>query len=217
MNRLQISQHCLKILYRQAFCRSSTEICRFSSISSMGTNDKSKRNIFFKFNNSTNTNEVNSTNEPSQTNEGVLFTCLDNELVLSERMIEYPFHYRTLLEQQWEICTDRSVPAEQWKELYEKISKETKSVFGSITMYVCLKFKHVNRGRSLFDFIEKNHSESLNSSITTVTSYMELLANEFFMQPKLNDGKKQSPYENELIRLYETYVKHKKLVMINEC
>ena len=30
-------------------------------------------------------------------------TCLNNELILSERMVKFPFHYRCVLEQQLEI------------------------------------------------------------------------------------------------------------------
>ena len=68
-------------------------------------------------------------------------------------MVRFPFHYRCLLEQQWAICQDRQVSDNEWEELYNILGETTKPIFPSITMLVCVQLKHIERGRSLFQFI----------------------------------------------------------------
>jgi len=169
-------------------------------------NEQTKRKILLKINTVLNENE--NLNESDATN----IACLNNELILSERMVKFPFHYRCVLEQQLSICQDRWVSHNEWKELYDIIGETTKPLFASITMLVCVQLKHIERGRSLFEFIEKYHPDLLISTATTYAAYMNLLAIDFFTRIGKKHGQEYSVYEKELSDLYKKFVKDKKQV-----
>lgn len=139
-------------------------------------------------------------------------TCLNNELILSERMVKFPFHFRCLLEQQLAICQDRWVSSDEWQELYNIVGETAKPLFASITMLVCVQIKHIERGRSLFDFVQKHYPDLLTSSATACATYMNLLALDFFSLSGKKHGQDYSPYEKELRDVYEKYIKVKKQV-----
>lgn len=160
--------------------------------------------------------ETDSLESGEQHADAETFTCLNNELILSERMIKFPFHYRCVLEQQWEICADRSVSKEEWDELYRVTGDSTKPVFASVTMLVCVQLKHVERGRSLFHYIEQTHPELLKTTPTTCAAYMHLLATDFFTIPAKKHGEDYSPNEEELLRVYETYTKRREQVSFHD-
>jgi hypothetical protein len=127
-------------------------------------------------------------------------------------MVKFPFHYRCLLEQQLSICQDRWVSNNEWKDLYDIIGETTKPLFASITMLVCVQLKHIERGRSLFEFIEKYHPDLLTSTATTYAAYMNLLAIDFFTRIGKKHGQDYSDYEKELSDVYKKFVKDKKQV-----
>lgn len=167
-----------------------------------------KRKILMKIN--TALTESENPNESDESN----IACLNNELILSERMVKFPFHYRCILEQQFAICSDRWVSTDEWKELYRIIGGSTKPLFASITMLVCAQLKHIERGRSLFDFVEKSHPDLLTSTSTTYATYIALLATDFFVQTGRKHGQEYSPYEKEICDVYQRFVKDKKQVTL---
>ncbi|UJR31882.1 hypothetical protein I4U23_019356 [Adineta vaga] len=140
--------------------------------------------------------------------------CLNNELILSERMIKFPFHYRCVLEQQLSICPDRWVSIDEWKNLYDVVGETVKPLFGSVTMLVCVQLKHIERGRSLFQFIQEHHSHLLTSTATIYSAYMNLLALDFFTLKGKKHGQDYSLYEKEIYEIYQKYVKDKKQAII---
>ena len=152
---------------------------RLLPMRSVTSNELMKRKILTRIN--TFLNEPKANDLPAATDgEVATITCLNNELILSPRMVKFPFHYRCLLEQQLGICSDRLVSTSEWKELYEIVGESTKAVFASVTMLVCDQLEHVQRGQSLFHFIEQTHPELLISTPTTPMTYMNLLAQNFF-------------------------------------
>lgn len=156
-------------------------------------------------------------NDPSNLTENDLepeesFTCLQNELILTNRFVQYPFNFRSVLEEQLDICDDRFVSKDEWKQLDEKIGNETKNLFGSITMHTCLKLKHVERGRSLFQYLEENQIDSLKSTVTTCANYLNLLSLNFFSETRQFDKEKFSPNQDEIIRVFEQFILPRKQV-----
>ncbi|CAF4069048.1 unnamed protein product, partial [Rotaria magnacalcarata] len=136
--------------------------------------------------------------------------CLNNELILSERMVKFPFHYRCLLEQQLAICQDRWVTNDEWQELYNIVGETTKPIFGSVTMLVCVQLKHIERGRSLYEFIQGRYPGLLTSTSTTYTAFMNLLALDFFTLSGKKHGQDYSLHEKEICDVYEKCVRDKK-------
>lgn len=202
-----LSRRLLFTLPRQIIAL-ATHLPSIQSIRSINSPDQLKRKILMKI------NTVLSENETVTESDQANIACLNNELILSERMVQYPFHYRCLLEQQFAICTDRWVSHDQWKELHQIIGGSTKPLFASITMLVCVQLKHIERGRSLFDFVEKYHPDLLTSTSTTYASYMSLLATDFFTQTGRKHGKDYSTYANEICDIYQRFVKDKKQVTL---
>jgi hypothetical protein len=168
--------------------------------------EQAKRKILLKINTVLNENE-NGT-EPETAN----VTRLNNELILSERMVKFPFHYRCILEEQLSVCQDRWVSNDEWKDLYDIIGETAKPLFGSITMLVCVQLKHIERGRSLFEFIEKYHPDLLTSTSTTYAAYMNLLAVDFFTRIGKKHGQEYSDHEKEISNVYKKFVKDKQQV-----
>lgn len=166
-----------------------------------------KRKILMKINTALSDSE-----NPNESDENNV-ACLNNELILSETMVKFPFHYRCVLEQQFAICPDRWVSTDEWKDLHRMLGSATKPLFASITMLVCTQLKHIERGRSLFDFLEKYHPDLLSSTSTTYASYMALLATDFFVQTGRKHGQDYSPYEKEICDVYQRFVKDKKQVI----
>ena len=167
-----------------------------------------KRRILMKINTALSESE-----NPNQSDENNI-ACLNNELILSERMVKFPFHYRCILEQQFAICPDRWVSTDEWKELYRIIGGSTKPLFASITMLVCTQLKHIERGRSLFDFVEKYHPDLLTATSTTYATYMALLATDFFVQTERKHSQEYSSYEKKICDVYQGFVKDKKQVIL---
>ena len=180
---------------------------------SITSNEPTKRKILSRMN-----TIVHETHHDQETDAETM-ACLNNELILSSRMIKFPFHYRCLLEQQFGICTDRYVSKDEWNHLYDLVGESTKPVFASITMLVCVQLKHIQRGQSLFQFIEQFHPHLLISTPTTPITYMNLLADDFLSISAKKHAEEYSSNENELIRVYDTYVTTRKQVndTINEC
>jgi hypothetical protein len=186
------------------------ESTNYEQIRQINHSEQNKRKILMKINTALKETDPSETGEQHADTE--TFACLNNELILSERMIKFPFHYRCVLEQQWGICADRSVSKEEWDELYRVAGESTKPVFASVTMLVCVQLKHVERGRSLFQYVEQNHPELLKKTPTTYAAYMHLLASDFFTIPGKKHGQDYSANEEELLRVYETYAKNRELV-----
>jgi hypothetical protein len=155
-------------------------------------------------------NENENLNDPDTAN----IACLNNELIISERMVKFPFHYRCVLEQQFSICPDRWVPKNEWNDLYQIIGESTKPLFASITMLVCVQLKHIERGRSLLEYIQQNHPDLLTSTVTTYAAYMHLLAIDFFTLIGKKHGEDYSRFEKELSDVYQKFVKEKKQVKL---
>ncbi|CAF1322323.1 unnamed protein product [Adineta steineri] len=197
-------------LYRQIISIHSVKSLENIQIRHLNLTDQTKRKILLRINTALNENE-NETNTDSHTSN---IACLNNELILSERMIKFPFHYRCILEQQLSICQDRWVIANEWKQLYDIVGETTKPLFASITMLVCVQLKHIERGRSLFQFIQQNHPDLLTSTATTYSTYMNLLALDFFISSGKKHEQDYSPYEEELCDIYQKFVKDKKPVII---
>ena len=190
------------------------ESSRYEQIRSISHSDTNKRKILMKIN--TVLNETNPLEAGEQHADAETFACLSNELILSERMVKFPFHYRCVLEQQWEICSDRAVSKEEWNELYRAVGESTKPVFASVTMLVCAHLKHVERGRSLFHYIEQEHPELLKTTLTTSAAYMHLLASDFFSVPEKKHSQDYSPHEEELSRVHDTFVKRREQVSVSK-
>ncbi|CAF3770156.1 unnamed protein product, partial [Rotaria sordida] len=167
-----------------------------------------KRKILLKIN--TVLNEGQHFDENSNESDITNIACLNNELILSERMVKFPFHYRCILEQQLAICQDRWVSNNEWQELYNVVGETTKPLFASITMLICVQLKHIERGRSLFEFIQKYYPDLLTSTLTTYAAYMNLLSLDFFTLIGKKHGQDYSPYEKELCDIYQKFVKDKK-------
>jgi hypothetical protein len=172
-------------------------------------NDQTKRKILLKI------NTVLNENENLNHSDAVNIACLNNELILSERMVKFPFHYRCVLEQQLSICQDRWVKNNEWNDLYNIIGESTKPLFASITMLVCVQLKHIERGRSLFEYIQQYHPNLLTTTVTTYAAYMNLLALDFFTLSGKKHGQDYSLYEKELCDIYQKFVKDKKQVKLN--
>ena len=168
--------------------------------------EQTKRKILQKINTALNENENIAESEVAN------ITRLNNELVLSERMVKFPFHYRCLLEQQLSVCQDRWVSNDEWKDLHDIIGETAKPLFGSITMLVCVQLKHIERGRSLFEYIEKCHPDLLTTTSTTYAAYMNLLAVDFFTRIGKKHGQEYSDYEKEILNVYKKFVKDKQQV-----
>jgi len=160
-------------------------------------------------------NTVLNENDNFNDSDTTSFTCLNNELILSERMVKFPFHYRCVLEQQFSICQDRWVSMNEWNDLYHIIGQSTKPVFASITMLVCEQLKHIQRGRSLFEYIEKSHPNLLTTTSTTYAIYMNLLAKDFFNLIGKKHRETYSIYEKDIIDIYMKYIKNNKQVKYN--
>jgi hypothetical protein len=79
-------------------------------------------------------------------------------------------------------------------------------------MLVCVQVKHIERGRSLFHFIEQYHSNLLTTTLTTYSAYMNLLALDFFTSTGKKHGQDYSSHEKELCDIYQRLVKDKKQV-----
>ena len=176
----------------------------------MNSDSPLKRKILLKINTIFNENE-----DINDDSASTSITCLNNELILSESMVKFPFHYRCLVEQQLAICPDRWVPGDQWNELYNVIGEQTKPIFASITMLVCVQLKHIERGRSLFQFAQQYYPNLLTSTSTAFATYMNLLALDFFTLNKNQHDQKYSLYEKELCDVYQNHVKDKQQVKIN--
>ncbi|CAF0878057.1 unnamed protein product [Adineta ricciae] len=153
--------------------------------------------------------QENSGNGDAADSDVANISCLSNELILSERMTKFPFHYRCVLEQQLAICPDRCVSNDEWKDLYNIVGEPVKPLFGSITMLICVQLKHIERGRSLFRFIQEYHPQLLTSSSTTYSTYMSLLALDYFTLKNKKHGQDYSVYEKEIYDIYQNYVKDK--------
>ena len=179
----------------------------------MTLNERMKRKVLMRINTVLNDNDPTDM-LPDADADAATSTCLTNELILSERMVRFPFNYRCILEQQLAICPDRWVAGDEWRELYEIIGEGVKPVFASITMLVCVQLKHVERGRSLFEYVEKHHLDLLSSTPMTYAAYMYLLAGEFFAVEGKRHARDYSPHAKELCRVYETFVKHRKQVNV---
>ena len=193
---------------RQIIALAATRLPSIQPIRPTHVPDQLKRKILMKI------NTVLSESENLTESDQATIACLNNELILSERMVQFPFHYRCLLEQQFAICPDRWVSHEEWNELYRIVGGSTKPLFASITMLVCVQLKHIERGRSLFDFVEKCHLDLLTSTSTTYANYMALLATDFFSQTGRKHGQDYSIYEKEICDVYERFVKDKKQVTL---
>lgn len=191
---------------RLLFNYSRQNLLNSTQIRPFNYNEQTKRKILLKI------NTVLNGNDQSNNSDTTNITCLNNELILSERMVKFPFHYRCVLEQQFSICQDRWVSINEWNDLYHVIGQSTKPVFASVTMLVCEQLKHIQRGRSLFEYLEKTHPDLLISTSTTYTSYMNLLATDFFNKIDKKHGKDYSIYEKDIIDVYNKYVKDKKQV-----
>jgi hypothetical protein len=185
------------------------ELSNNIQIRSININEQTKRKILLKMNTVLNENE--NLNDSDTTN----LTRLNNELILSERMVKFPFHYRCILEQQLSICQDRWVPNNEWNDLYNIIGQSTKPLFASITILVCVQLKHIERGRSLFEYIQQYHPDLLTSTSTTCAAYMNLLALDFFTLNGKKHGQDYSVYEKEICDVYKNFVKDKKQVKFN--
>lgn len=172
--------------------------------------DQTKRRILLKIN--TALNEGIDAEGMAGDSDTANVACLNNELILSERMVKFPFHYRCLLEQQLAICPDRWVPANEWTDLYNVVGETTKPLFASITMLVCVQLKHVERGRSLLQFCREHHPQLLTSTATTYSAYMTLLSLGFFTVQGKKHAHDYSPYEQELCAIYEQHMKEKSQV-----
>ncbi|CAF4778360.1 unnamed protein product, partial [Rotaria sp. Silwood1] len=167
-----------------------------------------KRKLLLRMNTVLNENEH--LDENSNESDATNITCLNNELILSERMVKFPFHYRCILEQQFAICQDRWISNNEWQELYNIVGDATKPLFASITMLVCVQLKHIERGRSLFEFIQKYYPDLLTSTVTTYAAYMNLLSLDFFTLTEKKHGQDYSSYEKELCDIYQKFIKDKK-------
>jgi len=203
----------LLILCRQTISKSNhiQRICHIESsaniqIRHIHPNEQAKRKILLKIN--TVLHESENLNDSDAAN----IACLNNELILSERTVKFPFHYRCVIEQQLSICQDRWVSNDEWKELYNIVGEKTKPLFASITMLVCLQIKHIERGRSLFHFIQQYHPDLLTKTATTYSAYMNLLALDFFTLTGKKHGQDYSSHEKELCQVYQKYIKDKKQV-----
>jgi len=184
------------------------ELSKNIQIRYINSNEQMKRKILLKIN--TVLNETENLNDSDTAN----IACLNNELILSERMVKFPFHYRCLLEQQLSVCQDRWVKTNEWNDLYNIIGETTKPLFASITMLICVQLKHIKRGRSLFEYIQNNHPDLLTSTSTTYTAYMNLLALDFFTLTGKKHGQDYSSYEKELCDVYQKFIKDKKQVKL---
>ena len=173
-------------------------------------NEQAKRKILLKIN--TVLKQADSGNGNGDDSDVANISCLSNELILSERMTKFPFHYRCVLHQQLAICPDRCVSNDEWKDLYNVVGESVKPLFGSITMLICVQLKHIERGRSLFRFIQEHHPQLLTSSSTTYSTYLSLLALDFFTLKNKKHGQDYSLYEKEIYDIYQNYVKDKKQV-----
>jgi hypothetical protein len=185
--------------------------CSYIQQRSTCYNQPQKRKILLKINTVLNETADMNDDEHGGTDMKTI-ACLNNELILPENMVRFPFHYRCIIEQQWAIWPDRWVPKNEWQELYDIIGDMTKPLFASITLLVCVQNKHVERGRSLFQYIEQVHGDLLRTTSTTCATYMNLLALDFFQTKKDTHENNYSPYENELLRVYETFVKSREKV-----
>lgn len=190
----------------------SIELSKTIQIRHININDQTKRKILLKIN--TVLNESENLDGSKNDSDTANIACLNNELIVSERMIKFPFHYRCILEQQLSICKDRLVSNNEWKELYNIVGETVKPLFGSITMIVCVQHKHIERGRSLFQFIQQYYPDLLTS--TTYSAYMNLLALDFFTLTGKKHGQDYSLHEKELCEVYQKFVKDKKQVNSNE-
>ena len=177
----------------------------------MNLNERMKRQILMRINTVLNDNDPTDT-PPESDADAATVTCLTNELILSARMVRFPFNYRCILEQQLAICPDRWVSGDEWRELYEMIGEGAKPVFASITMLVCVQLKHVERGRSLLDYVERHHLDLLSSTPMTYAAYMHILAGDFFAVAGKKHAHDYSTHAKELCRVYETFVKQRKQV-----
>jgi hypothetical protein len=191
-------------LYRQTiFLSNQIKSSKNFQIRSLNFDEQVKRKILLKIN--TVINDSDTENIADLTS----VTCLNNELILSERMVKFPYHYRCVLEQQLGICQDRSVSNSEWNELYNIIGETTKPLFASITMLVCVQLKHIQRGRSLFEFIRDHHPDLLTSTATTLAAYMNLLAIDFFTSIGKEHRRDYSPYEKDICDIYKEFFENK--------
>jgi len=172
----------------------------FTSIRQITINEQSKRKILSRI------NTVFDETENLVNSDTTNLSFLNNELIISERMVKFPFHYRCLLEQQLSVCQDHSIDSNQWKDLYQIIGSSTKPLFASITMLVCVQLKHIERARSLWKYLQDSHPELLTTSSTTSATYMQVLAQDFF-KTKTTDYSKN---EKEILDIYKTYIQEKK-------
>jgi hypothetical protein len=197
-------------LYRQIISISNhIQSSKTIQIRHINVNDKTKRKILLKIN--TVLNETENINDFDTAN----ISRLNNELILSERMVKFPFHYRCILEQQLSICQDRWVSNNEWNDLYNTIGETAKPLFASITMLVCVQLKHIERGRSLLKFIQEYHPDLLTSTLTTYATYMNLLALNFFSLTGKKHCQDYSPHEKELCDVYKKYIEDKKSVKLD--
>lgn len=203
---------CFQMFLRPLFLRLTVVSLskRIFPIRSITFKEPIKRKILSRIN--TVLNETKSSETANSDGESGTVACLNNELILSARTVKFPFHYRCLLEQQLGICSDRSVSNAEWIDLYEIVGQSTKPVFASITMLVCDQLKHVQRGKSLFHFIEQTHPDLLISTPTTPMIYMNLLGQNFFSITGKKHREDFSTNQNELIRVYQNYVQKRKQV-----
>jgi len=196
-----LSRHILSISNR-------IELSNNIQIRYINSNEQIKRKILLKIN--TVLNENQNLNDSDTAN----IACLNNELILSERMVKFPFHYRCVLEQQFSVCQDRWVKTNEWNDLYNIVGQTTKPLFASITMLVCVQLKHIERGRSLYEYIQNYHPNLLTSTLTTYAAYMNLLALDFFTLTGKKHGQDYSLYEKELCDVYQKFIKDKKQVKL---
>lgn len=203
---------CFQMFLRPLFLRLTVVSLskRILPIRSIMYKEPLKRKILSRIN--ITLNEPKSKETSDSDSESITIACLNNELILSARLVKFPFHYRCLLEQQLGICSDRTVSNAEWKELYDVVGQSTKPVFASITMLVCDQLKHVQRGKSLFHFIEQTHPDLLTSTPTTPMTYMNLLAQNFFSITGKKHREDFSTNQNEIIRVYQNYVQKRKNV-----
>ena len=104
------------------------------------------------------------------------------------KTVKFPFNYRCLLEQQLAVCQDRWVSENEWNQLYNIVGQATKPLFASVTLLVCVQLQHIDRGRSLYQFVQQHHPELLKSTSTTYSTYMNLLALQFFSYNQKQDS-----------------------------
>lgn len=203
---IHIHHRLLLNISRQIF--NHIQLLKPIQIRTINYNEQTKRKILLRINTVLNENE--NTNESDTAN----IPCLNSELILSERMVKFPFHYRCVLEQQLSICQDRCVPNNEWNNLYNIVGETTKPLFASITMLVCGQLKHIQRGQSLFQYIQEYHPDLLTTTSTTYAAYMSLLATDFFSLSGKKHREDYSAYEKDIIDVYTKFAEDKKQVKL---